>query len=551
MSLAVSHRPIPRDAWPWLAVGFGLSLALAATLFHDALFHRGQQYSAAATDGASAGASKPAAPGVSASTVTLPEGKFRAAHVATAPVERTELTSAIDVAGRVDANLDRRVEVRPRAAGVIRDVRVALGQKVKKGDELATLDSPDVGRERLNLWDKQRALSVARAEAEWKGKIAANIARLIPELREGAKKLREEANMPHPEHGEAHGGTLSLNEGSKAADIERKYADVALGPFRATLLSAYADFIIAAHEEEKQTGLHAAAVVGEHPYFLAIHTRESSQAKLEGVLGTAAFDAGQQDKIARNALRMAESEVVDAAQRLRILGVPVDIDALLAAPKPGDASQSVPDTTAALAREDVTAYKICAPFDGTIIDKSAVVSQKVEINDRLFILADLRDVWIQANIPESDFGLVPALKNGTVHVTAAAYPGRKFDARLLSIGSVVDATTRTVPLYAEADNRDGLLKLDMFIRIVLDTTAKTTSLTVPTAAVVDIEGKQGVFVPSGDDGRTFTFHPVKIGRDSDGRRVVQSGLDAGQQVVTQGAFTLKSELILQNQTEED
>jgi RND family efflux transporter MFP subunit len=550
MSLALAHRPLQAGLWPWLAAGLALSLALAATLFHDALFHRAPA-AAAASASAGGGAPEPEAPAAAATTVALPEGKFRSAHIKTAPVEQTELASAIDVAGRIDANLDRRVEIRPRAPGVIRAVRAALGQNVKKGDVLVTLDSPDVGKERLNLWDKQRALAVARAEADWKARIAANVAQLIPELREGARKLREEAHMAHAAHGEAHGGTKSLNEGSKAADIERKYAELALGPYRATLLSAYADFIIAAHEEEKTTGLHQAEVVGEHPYFLAIHTRESAQAKLEGVLGTAAFDAAQQEKIARNALRMAEGEVVDAAQRLRVLGVPVDLDALLAPPNSAGAARSVPDSTSALARQDVTAFDILAPFDGTVVDKTVVVSQKVELNDRLFVLADLRDVWIQADIPESDFGLLPTLKDGTVRVTAAAYPGRGFAARLLSVGSVVDPTTRTVPLYADADNPDGLLKLGMFVRIVLDTRAKAAAATVPAGAVVEIDGRTGVFVPSGGDGRTFAFRPVKLGREAEGRQVVTAGLEPGQQVVTEGAFTLKSELILQNETGED
>lgn len=548
MSVAVARRPILKDAWPWLALGLGLTTALAATLLHDTLFHESRP-AAAVTETAAAGGTKPEAPAATATTVSLPEGKFRSAHIVTAKVERTELTSAIDVAGRIDANLDRRVEIRPRAAGVIRQVPVALGQKVKKGDVLATLDSPDVGTARLNLWTKQRDLAVARAEADWKSQVAANVAQLIPELREGAKRLREEGRGAHDMTKASHGGAKALNEETKATDIERRYAERPLGTYRASLLSAYAEFVIAAHEEEKTTGLHEAKVLGEHPYFLAVHTRESAQAKLEAVLEQARFDAGQQEKVARNAQRMAEGEVVDAAQRLRILGVPADLDRLLAPPKPG--APPSPDPATALAREDVTAFKIEAPFDGTIIEKAAVPSQKAEINDRLFVLADLSDVWVQANIPESDFRLLPAFQSGSVHVTAAAYPGRTFDARLLSVGSVVDPTTRTVPLLAETKNADGLLKLGMFVRIVLDTTAKSPVLTVPAGAVVDVEGRKGVFLPSGGDGRTFAFQPVKVGREAEGRQVVLAGLEPGQQVVTQGAFLLKSELILQNETEED
>jgi RND family efflux transporter MFP subunit len=181
----------------------------------------------------------------------------------------------------------------------------------------------------------------------------------------------------------------------------------------------------------------------------------------------------------------------------------------------------------------------------------AVASQKAEINDVLFALADLSTVWVQANIPESDFALLPALKQGTIRLSATAYPGKSFVAKLLSIGATVDPTTRTVPMLATTENTDDLLKLGMFVRITLDTAVDVKALTVPSSAVVEIEGQKGVFVPGGTDGRTFTFKPVKIGRESGDRLVVSSGLDAGDAVVSKGAFLLKSELVLQSQTEEE
>jgi membrane fusion protein, heavy metal efflux system len=91
----------------------------------------------------------------------------------------------------------------------------------------------------------------------------------------------------------------------------------------------------------------------------------------------------------------------------------------------------------------------------------------------------------------------------------------------------------------------------MFVRIVLDTAVETKALIVPGSAVVEIDGKTGVFVPEGDDGHNFAFKPVKLGRESGDRRVVASGISPGTAVVSEGAFTLKSELILQNETEEE
>ena len=179
------------------------------------------------------------------------------------------------------------------------------------------------------------------------------------------------------------------------------------------------------------------------------------------------------------------------------------------------------------------------------------MSQKADSNDILFGLADLSTVWVDADVPESDFGLIARLQSGTIQVTAAAYPGRKFAAKLLSIGAMVDPATRTVPILAATPNADGALKLGMFVRIALDSGIIERVLSVPKSAVIEIDGKSAVFVPDATDARTFHFHPVALGRESGDRRVIVSGLAAGDTVVSQGAFLLKSELVLQKETDEE
>jgi cobalt-zinc-cadmium efflux system membrane fusion protein len=518
MTIAMSDRSRAsvRSALPWLpwaALGLSLLLLAASVLLHDALFHRGTT-AAAPGDKTPGAGGPPAAP----TTVSLPEPKFKSAGIATQKAELVSLPAELGVPGRIEANLNREVQITPRAPGIIREVKVELGQTVKKGDVLAVLDSADIGTARLDLRARQYELSTARIEANWKKLVAQNVAALIPELRK-----RTESDV-----------------------IEKAYADRPLGTFRATLLQAYAEFDITSHEEEKTGGLFKKGILGEHPAFLAKHTREGAQAKFESVLEQARFDANLQTITAEQNVKKAEYAVIDAAQRLRILGVPEDVKALI--DHAGDVAKSGQPVG-----DEVTAYPILAPFDATVITKTpmAVASQKADIHDVLFALADLSTVWVQANIPESDFALLPALKQGTIRLGATAYPGKSFVARLLSIGATVDPTTRTVPMLATTANTDDLLKLGMFVRITLDTAVDVKALTVPSSAVVEIEGQKGVFVPGGTDGRTFKFKPVKIGRESGDRLVVSSGLDVGDPVVSKGAFLLKSELVLQSQTGED
>jgi RND family efflux transporter MFP subunit len=479
----------------------------------------------------------------------LPTAKFKEAKITTEPARIDRLTTGVPVFGVIRANSDRQLEVRPRAPGIVREVHARLGQNVKRGDTLVTLDSPEVGTARLNLRARQRELSTARFEARWKSEIAANVAILIPELRDGIIARRravadDEDHAENPAREPTKQPDSARIKSTDARLIEKQFADRQLGAYRGTLLQAYAEFDIACHEEQKQASLRSQNIVGEHPALVARHTREGIQAKLEAAIQQIEFDAAQEKRLADQQAGRAEAAVVDAAQRLRILGVTENIQYLL----------DHADQASSVARdEDVTFYEIVAPFDGTIIKKDVVFSQRADLSDILFILADLRSVWVTANVSESDIARVPRVNDAMFRMTATAYPNRQLSARLLSVGALVDPQTRTVPLLAQTDNPDDLLKLGMFVRIVLDSSATEAVLTVPSAAVVEIETQKYVFAPAGGDKnrRVFALKPVEVGRSSGDRLEIKAGLTEGDEVVASGAFLLKSELILQNQTDEE
>src|SRR6185437_5230904 len=143
MAIAVSNR----KAWTTGLAWWGLALLAAlvlATLSHDVIFHR---RTAEATPEGSAAGRGPATPEsqAMATTVILPEGKFQVAGIKTGPATVTRQSTEVGVPGRIEANIDHQIEIRPRASGVVREVHVVLSQKVKKGDVLVVLDSPDIG----------------------------------------------------------------------------------------------------------------------------------------------------------------------------------------------------------------------------------------------------------------------------------------------------------------------------------------------------------------------------------------------------------------------
>ena len=112
------------------------------------------------------------------------------------------------------------------------------------------------------------------------------------------------------------------------------------------------------------------------------------------------------------------------------------------------------------------------------------------------MLADLRTVWVTANVSEVNVAKLNKIKNGTFRMSATAYPGREFSARLLSVGAIVDSQTRRLPVLAQAENAEGLFKLGMFVHDPPRQLRDRESSYRSAAAVVEIEGQNYVFIPA-------------------------------------------------------
>ncbi len=183
-------------AWGWVLGGLaaaGVAVA-AVTLVHDRLSHHGTAPAVEAKDEKPATASPEKPAHDPTTTVVLPEGKFKQADIRIEPVTSVDMPKEVGVTGRIEADPNLRVNIRPKAPGVVRTRPVLPGTKVKKGDTLVVLDSPDVGSARLLVRERQRALATVRVEAAWKAEIAVNTEAMIEQLRKGvgAQQLARE-----------------------------------------------------------------------------------------------------------------------------------------------------------------------------------------------------------------------------------------------------------------------------------------------------------------------------------------------------------------------
>ncbi|MFT5425011.1 MAG: cobalt-zinc-cadmium efflux system membrane fusion protein [Phycisphaerales bacterium] len=185
--------------------------------------------------------------------------------------------------------------------------------------------------------------------------------------------------------------------------------------------------------------------------------------------------------------------------------------------------------------------RITAPFDGTLVERSAVMGEVVDESDRLFAVSDTGSVWAMIDLTEADLG---AVREGQrVQFRADGLQERAFPGVLTWISTQLDRKTRTIRARAELDNGEGTLRAFMFGRATVRAGADGRAVTVPKSAV-QWEGCCNVaFVRVNDEGTVFQPARLTLGFDTGDRYEVLSGLSGGERVVTKGSYILKNEIL--------
>ena len=188
----------------------------------------------------------------------------------------------------------------------------------------------------------------------------------------------------------------------------------------------------------------------------------------------------------------------------------------------------------------VSTMEIVSPISGIVAERSGTLGQMVDPQATLFVVLDLRRVWLQVDVYEQDLPQVRRGQKASVRVKAA--PGEEFTGVVDSVGAVVDPKSRTVRVRVVLDNPRGVLKPGMFATVSIAGTAgeKRRGLYVPSAAIQRLGNERAVFVVRGEN--TFEPRRIEIAREGAEWTEIAKGLAAGDLIVTKGAFALKSEL---------
>jgi multidrug efflux pump subunit AcrA (membrane-fusion protein) len=214
------------------------------------------------------------------------------------------------------------------------------------------------------------------------------------------------------------------------------------------------------------------------------------------------------------------SDVVGAARRkLRLWDISdAQIDRVLAS---GEAQRTL------------TLY---SPVGGVVIEKNILAGEAVTAGQPLYRIADLGEVWVEAELREADAALVEQGDAATVELSAL--PGRPIRGRIEYVYPTLQAEARSLKVRVAVPNGDRRLKPGMYATVRIAAPARQ-ALTVPLPAVLNTGERRLVFVDLG--GGRIAPQEVEVGRAGAVYIEILAGLEPGQRVVTSAQYLLDSE----------
>ena len=156
-------------------------------------------------------------------------------------------------------------------------------------------------------------------------------------------------------------------------------------------------------------------------------------------------------------------------------------------------------------------------------------------NSSFISVVDIAIVRLVANVVERDLGRINSGMKADVLVDA--YPGEHFIGRIAHVAPVLDPATRTAQIEVEIDNNSFRLKPGMYAKVSFVIAHKADVLVVPANAVIDAQGKKGVYVPG--EGDVAKFQAVTLGMTDPEKIEITAGVNEGMSVISTGAAALR------------
>jgi cobalt-zinc-cadmium efflux system membrane fusion protein len=464
-------------------------------------------------------------------------------------IARRPLDFGIKTTGQIETLPNQRVEVTAPLTAKVVELLVQPGTKVKAGQPLAVLSSPELVELRVNSQEKQAEAQAALQKAQADLKLA----------RENLERQQTISNAEIAQARTQLAAAQAQFNRDRALVSQRSVLKVAQENYRRQLQIAQANIAQATTEvavaQERYDKDKMLVEQGALPRRQMLESQASlERAKAELAKAKSSPEVVQAESEVKRAevdlplreLRDSQAKVAEARALLSKVETRREVLEAQAQLKRAQSDVEVAQSrlklsnatyqtrleqlgTRANAKGLVT---VTAPISGTIADRSISIGQSLQdAGGKLMTIINDSGVLATANIYEKDLNQVKMGQR--VRVKIASLPDRTFEGRIKRIGSVVEGETRVVPVQAELSNIGGELKPGMFAELeVLTNQISAPLLAVPFTAVVDANGKKLVYV---QNGKAFQSVEVTLGQKSGDLVEVKSGLFEGDLVVTQRA----------------
>ena len=190
-------------------------------------------------------------------------------------------------------------------------------------------------------------------------------------------------------------------------------------------------------------------------------------------------------------------------------------------------------------------FPVYATVSGTVSEKLVEQGDYIKQGQPLLKIAKLNTVWANFDVYENQIDLFK--KGQEVSITTNAYSNKEFKGKVSFIDPVLDTQTRTVKLRVVLNNTNNVFKPGMFVegKIESVSSAKEQVLSIPSTAILWTGERSVVYVKPNPDESVFEMREVKLGNTIGESYEVLSGLENGDEIVTNGTFTIDAAAQLQ------
>jgi cobalt-zinc-cadmium efflux system membrane fusion protein len=402
------------------------------------------------------------------------------------------LKNIIRLTGEIGLNESKVAHVIPRIDGVARTIRKHLGDRVKKGETLAILESRELADAKSTYLMAIKHSHLSKADLDRESLVYKNT-KIMLDL---------------------------LDKESELNDLYKKLEGLLIGENRSLLLPAYAKIKHTKTVYDREKRLFEKKISSESEYQQALKNHKSAEARYLSLREQMEYDGSWTVLQKKRAVEVSDLNLETATQKLYSFGMT------------SSEIKSLPNQV----KHNFTRYELRAPISGLVIQKHITSGEAFKSADNIYLLADLSIVWVNIAVPEKDLKFV---KIGQKVKVVLENLNLEETGTLSYLGSVIDEKTRTVTARAVIKNPNELWRPGSFVTVELARDRKKASIGVPLEAVQTIRDWTVVFVKYGN---SFEARPIKTGV-SDGSTVeVLSGLRQGEEYVVKNSFAVKAEL---------